>query len=90
MNARTEQLILEKLKELPPERLAEVEDFVDFLRSRESERARTKTAQELSQQKEQVSEEQPMPAFGMWAGREDMVDVQAYVRKLRAPRYTRE
>ena len=27
------------------------------------------------------------PAFGMWADREDMEDVEAYVRKLREPRY---
>jgi len=90
MNARIEQTILEKLRQLPPERLAEVEDFVDFLRSRESERVRTKTAQELSQEKAQVSEEQPLPAFGVWAKREDMADVQAYLRRLRASRYSRE
>lgn len=30
------------------------------------------------------------PAFGIWRDREDMVDVEAYVRKLRAPRYTRD
>ena len=28
--------------------------------------------------------------FGMWRDREDMVDVEAYVRKLRAPRYNRD
>ena len=27
------------------------------------------------------------PAFGMWADREDMKDVQAWLRKIRAPRY---
>lgn len=27
------------------------------------------------------------PAFGMWRDREDMADVSAYVRQLRAPRY---
>lgn len=27
------------------------------------------------------------PFFGMWADREDMEDVEAYVRKLREPRY---
>lgn len=27
--------------------------------------------------------------FGMWRDREDMADVEAYVRKLRAPRYNR-
>lgn len=38
MNARNEQTILAKLKTLPPQRLAEVEDFVDFLRSRDEDR----------------------------------------------------
>lgn len=39
MNTRDSQALLEKLKRLPPERVAEVEDFVDFLRSRDEERA---------------------------------------------------
>ena len=30
------------------------------------------------------------PAFGIWRDREDMADVAAYVRKLRAPRYDRD
>ena len=30
------------------------------------------------------------PAFGIWRDREDMADVAAYVRKLRAPRYSRD
>ena len=30
------------------------------------------------------------PAFGIWRDREDMSDVQAYVRKLREPRYSRD
>ena len=34
MNRQNEQALLEKLKALPPERVAEVEDFVDFLRTR--------------------------------------------------------
>jgi hypothetical protein len=34
MNKPNEQSLLEKLKQLPPERVAEVEDFVDFLRTR--------------------------------------------------------
>ena len=28
--------------------------------------------------------------FGMWRDREDMADVDAYIRKLRAPRYPRD
>ena len=34
MNTRDPQALIEKLKNLPPERVAEVEDFVDFLRTR--------------------------------------------------------
>ena len=30
------------------------------------------------------------PAFGIWRDREDMASVETYVRRLRAPRYTRE
>ena len=37
MNTRDPQALIEKLKDLPPERMAEVEDFVDFLRTREDE-----------------------------------------------------
>lgn len=33
----TEQAVIEKLRQLPPQRLAEVEDFVDFLRAREDD-----------------------------------------------------
>jgi hypothetical protein len=39
MNARTEQVLLEKLRRLPPEALAEVENFVDFLESKTLRRA---------------------------------------------------
>jgi hypothetical protein len=35
MNARNAQSLIDKLNALPPQRQAEVEDFVDFLRSRE-------------------------------------------------------
>jgi hypothetical protein len=34
MRRHDEQAILEKLRALPPQRLAEVEDFVDFPRDR--------------------------------------------------------
>lgn len=30
------------------------------------------------------------PMFGMWRDREDLADVNAYVRQLRAPRYPAE
>lgn len=35
----TEQVLLEKIRQLPPQRLAGVEDFVDFLRTREERAA---------------------------------------------------
>lgn len=46
----------------------------------EAERSATQTAESFATND---------PAFGIWRDREDMVDVEAYVRKLRAPRYTR-
>lgn len=33
------QALIEKIQQLPPQRLAEVEDFVDFLRTREDRAA---------------------------------------------------
>jgi hypothetical protein len=30
------------------------------------------------------------PAFGIWRDREDMADVEGYIRKLRAPRHRRD
>ena len=30
------------------------------------------------------------PAFGMWRDREDMADVAAYIRRIRAPRFNRD
>ena len=44
MNTRDPQALIEKLKQLPPERVAEVEDFVDFLRTREEEHALVRAA----------------------------------------------
>ena len=43
-----EQAIIEKLKGLPPERVAEVEDFVDFLRTRSEEQRLTQAATKAS------------------------------------------
>jgi hypothetical protein len=48
MNARNDQVLIEKLKALPPQRRAEVEDFVDFLKSREDEQRLTETAMQAS------------------------------------------
>lgn len=46
MNARTDEALIEKVKSLPPQQRAEVEDFVDFLKTRQ-ERARDEAAQRL-------------------------------------------
>jgi Protein of unknown function (DUF2281) len=35
---RREQELVEKIRSLPPDKLAEVEDFIDFLRQRRDER----------------------------------------------------
>jgi hypothetical protein len=37
-------VLFDKIKQLPPQRLAEVEDFVDFLRTREDEQRLTLAA----------------------------------------------
>lgn len=49
MNARDDQVLIEKLKSLPPQRRAEVEDFVDFLKSREDELRLTHAAAQVSE-----------------------------------------
>lgn len=43
------QKLLEKIKRLPPEKAAEVEDFVDFLSQRESERELARSTAQLSE-----------------------------------------
>lgn len=43
MPANTQALI-EKIQALPPDRIAEIEDFVDFVRLREQDRALTRGA----------------------------------------------
>ena len=48
MNA-PDQLLFDKIKQLPPQRMAEVEDFVDFLRAREDEHRGTHAADRASE-----------------------------------------
>lgn len=43
------QALLDKIRQLPPQRMAEVEDFVDFLRSREEERRLVNAATKASE-----------------------------------------
>jgi hypothetical protein len=49
MNARDAHSLIEKLQALPPQRRAEVEDFVDFLRSREDDQRLTAAAARASE-----------------------------------------
>jgi len=44
-----EQTLIEKIQTLPPERIAEVEDFVDFLRLREEDRQLVRAAAKMSE-----------------------------------------
>lgn len=44
-----EQVLIDKIKQLPPQRMAEVEDFVDFLRTREDELRLTRAAAKASE-----------------------------------------
>ena len=44
-----EQELLAKIRTLPPERVAEVEDFIDFLRLRDEEQQLTRAASKLSE-----------------------------------------
>jgi hypothetical protein len=48
MNA-PDQVLFDKIKQLPPQRLAEVVDFVDFLCEREAERRLTHAAAKASE-----------------------------------------
>ena len=44
-----ENALLDKIRQLPPQRIAEVEDFVDFLRARESAQCLTRAATKASE-----------------------------------------
>ena len=46
---RSRDELLEKIRSLSPERLAEVEDFVDFLRQRSDDGALSSAAMKLSE-----------------------------------------
>jgi hypothetical protein len=51
MNANSSfraQTLIEKISDLPIERIAEVEDFVDFIRQRDQDRGLTRAASEVS------------------------------------------
>jgi hypothetical protein len=50
VNQPAENTLIEKIKGLRPERIAEVEDFVDFLKARDEERGLTLAAGSLAEE----------------------------------------
>ena len=48
-HAVEEQTLLKKIRTLPPEKVTEVEDFVDFLRGRLDDRRLVRAASKLSE-----------------------------------------
>ena len=46
---RSEEELIEKIKNLPPDKLSEVEDFVDFLRQRGDDRRLARAVAKLSE-----------------------------------------
>lgn len=76
-----EHVKVEELPEAWRARLAKPADARVTVRIEDEEQPSTLAAQEF------VTDD---PAFGIWRDREDMADVAAYVRKLRAPRYGRD
>ena len=48
MNA-PDQVLFDKIKQLPPQRVAEVEDFVDFLHARDGEQRLSRAAAKASE-----------------------------------------
>ena len=46
----SDQTLMDKIRSLPPERVAEVEDFVDFLTMRDEERRLSRVASKLSEE----------------------------------------
>ena len=61
MNKRTDEVLLAKIRELPAERQAEVEDFVEFLAARER---RQNAAQRLKAAQERLAAD-PLPPMSV-------------------------
>jgi hypothetical protein len=49
MSRNAARVLIEKIRRLPPERVAEVEDFVDFLEQRNADRSLARAAAGLSE-----------------------------------------
>ena len=77
-----------KVGELPEAwraRLATPADTRVTVRIEEEAAPQAVAAAQSKQARERIED----PAFGIWRDREDMADVAAYLRKIRAPRYQR-
>ncbi|MCX2862997.1 hypothetical protein OOZ63_14290 [Paucibacter sp. PLA-PC-4] len=75
--------------DLPPAwraQRAQTADTLGTVRIEKEEQAKAK-AKATAPAAEFVSDD---PAFGIWRDREDLADIQASVRQLRAPRYGRD
>jgi aspartate ammonia-lyase len=80
MNAQPIEALIEKLKSLPPEQRAEVEDFVDFLKARR-ERVRDAAALRLGEAFQKLDALNPPPLTSE--------EVQAEIDAARAERNAR-
>jgi hypothetical protein len=80
MNAQPIETLIEKLKSLPPEQRAEVEDFVDFLKARR-ERVRDAAALRLGEAFKKLDALNPPPLTSE--------EVQAEIDAARAERNAR-
>ena len=73
-----------------------VEDLPEDWRARLHAKNDTRVTVRIEEEAQQTGANQAEPfitndpAFGIWRDREDLADVDAYVRKLRAPRFSRE
>lgn len=76
-----EDVLWRQIKELPPERVQEVADYVAFLATRVHPTKRKKAAKKTPLMEE--------PCFGMWKDREDMPDGATWVRELRRREWNR-
>ena len=83
MNAQTEKTLLDKLRSLPEARLAEVEDFVDFLKARE-ERTRDEASRRLGNAFAKLDALQAPPLTGQEIQEE--IDAARAERRARADR----
>jgi hypothetical protein len=79
MNAPIEETILQKLKQLSPERLAEVEDFVEFLAAKERREQAIERLRALRQR-------QPPEEITDHEMQEIVAEVKAYRAEKRAER----